>query len=363
MGFRSIRFYQFRNLENTLWTCTGREIFLVGENGQGKTNVLEGIYCLSYGTSFRAKKDENLIRMGEASCLVEGEYHPEGGIPIQVRFLLEGGQKRIRVDGKEIKDRSELIGKIPSILFLPEDTRFIVGSPEQQRHFFNQTSVLTDPLFLSLLTRFGRLLKQRNAALQQRQIELLDSFDLEFSRLGSEIMQARKRIVETFGKVFAEIFNDVSQLCIPVSIEYRPSWKTEDPEEVLLSLKETRERDLFLGTSASGPHRDRFRFFFGDGEFSTTASNGQIRLASLVLKIAQALFYSEKTGRKPILLLDDVLLEMDHLRRKRFFSFLPSYDQAFFTFLPDEPYQTYQSPVTQVYTVEKGGLKADGKTG
>jgi len=363
MGFHSIRFYQFRNLENALWTCSGKEIFLVGENGQGKTNVLEAVYCLSYGTSFRAKKDENLIRMGQTECGVEGIFSTESEVPIQVRFVLEQGQKRILVDGKEIRDRSAIIGKIPSILFVPEDTQFIVGPPERQRHFFNQTSVLTDPLFLSLWNRYGKLLKQRNAALKQDQREILEAFDQEFARLGIEISQLRKRIVEAFGQVFSTIFAEVSQLSIPVFIEYLPSWRYEEPKEVLRVLKETRERDLRVGSSTSGPHRDRFRFFFGEGEFSTTASNGQIRLASLVLKTAQALFYTEKIGRKPILLLDDVLLEMDHPRRKRFFSWLPAYDQAFFTFLPDEPYQTYLRPTTQVYTVEKGALKADGKTG
>jgi len=363
MGFRSIRFYQFRNLENTLWNCSGREIFLVGENGQGKTNVLEGVYCLSYGTSFRAKKDDHLIRMGAREALVEGEFLLEGGLSFQVRFLLTEGQKRLSADGKEIRDRSELVGKIPSILFIPEDTQFIVGPPERQRHFFNQTSVLGDPLFLPLWNRYGKLLKQRNAALRQGQKEILSAYDPEFVRLGIEITQSRKRIVEAFTRVFSEIFGQVSQLVVPVSIEYLPSWKTDEPKEVLHLLVQTRERELLLGASTSGPHRDRFRFFFGEGEFSTTASNGQIRLASLVLKTAQALFYAERTGRRPVLLLDDVLLEMDHSRRKRFISFLPAYDQAFFTFLPDEPYRTYLQPTTRVYTVKKGVLQPHEKGG
>ncbi len=335
----------------------------MGENGQGKTNILEGVYCLSYGTSFRAKKDENLIRLGGKECAVEGEFLSETEGNIQVRFLLREGQKRITVNEKEIRERSELIGKIPSILFIPEDTQFIVGPPERQRHFFNQTSVLAEPLFLSLWNRYGKLLRQRNAALKQGQVDVLEVYDQEFSRLGIEITQTRTRIVDAFGKVFSTIFGEVSQLPIPVSIEYLPSWKYGEVKEVLRLLKERRERDLFLGSSSSGPHRDRFRFLFGEGEFSTSASNGQIRLASLVLKTAQALFYSEKTARKPILLLDDVLLEMDLFRRKRFFSFLPAYEQAFFTFLPDEPYQTYLSSTTQVYTVLKGVLKADGKSG
>lgn len=360
MGFRSIRFYQFRNLENTLWNCSGKEIFLVGENGQGKTNVLEGVYCLSYGTSFRAKKEENLIRLGAREALVEGSFQPQDQSEFQVRFFLGEEQKRITLDGKEIRDRSYLVGKIPSILFVPEDTQFIVGPPERQRNFFNQTSILGDPLFLPLWNRYSKLLKQRNAALKQGQREILEVYDQEFVRIGIEISKARGRIVEAFARVFSEIFGQVSQLSIPVSIEYLPSWKTDEPKEVLSLLHQWRERELLLGASTSGPHRDRFRFLFGEGEFSTTASNGQIRLASLVLKTAQALFYSEKTGRKPVLLLDDVLLEMDHSRRKRFLSFLPAYDQAFFTFLPDELYEAYRSPATRVYTVNGGTLNADG---
>jgi len=360
MGFEYLRFYRFRNLEDTTLSCKGSEVFLVGENGQGKTNILEGVYCLSYGSSFRTRKDENLIQYGEKEALVEGFYTSDDS-SYKIRFHLTEEGKKIRLDGKDIRDRGELVGSVPCILFAPEDIRFIQGPPEMQRFFFNQTATLSNPFFLSIWKRYLRILKQRNAVLKAGNPNVLDVYDPEFIKTGMEITRERKILVASFLQTFSFLFKEVSQIDRDVSIRYVPSWNFEDPQEVQQVLQSKREADFTLGTTTTGPHRDRFRFFFGLKEFSSAASNGQIRLASLLLKSAQAHYVCEKTGRKPIFLVDDVLLEMDYPRRKRFLSHLPKYEQSFFTFLPDEPYTTYRTPSTRVYTVTQGVLKESGE--
>ena len=141
---------------------------------------------------------------------------------------------------------------------------------------------------------------------------------------------------------------------------YAPSWKEEEESGVFALLEKKRETDEFFATTTSGPHRDRFRFSFGEKEFSTAASTGQIRLASLILKMAQAEFFFSRCGRRPILLLDDVLLEIDPVKRKRVISRLPLYEQAFFTFLPDEPFPAYKKSDTLVYQLLNGKVSVHG---
>jgi len=139
-----------------------------------------------------------------------------------------------------------------------------------------------------------------------------------------------------------------------VEIGYSPSWKNESMESILIHLAEKREFDISLGTSMSGPHRDRIRFLKKENLFVPTASTGQRRLLALILRTAQAIFYTELTGRLPVLLMDDVMLELDPEKRQRFTSLLPEYDQLFCTFLPGEPFERYKKSTTKVYTITEG---------
>ena len=138
-----------------------------------------------------------------------------------------------------------------------------------------------------------------------------------------------------------------------------PSWKGDSEEKPIAWLGQRRENARIAGTSLSGPPRDRYLFVRAGADFSEKASTGQRRLLALLLRIAQARRFSEMTGKNPVLLLDDVLLEMDGEKRRKFISVMPEYDQAFFTFLPEEPYSLYQRPDTIVYTVEDGSVRTE----
>ena len=142
-----------------------------------------------------------------------------------------------------------------------------------------------------------------------------------------------------------------------MSIAYHPSWKkTKTSEDALELLEGKRERDKILGTTTSGPHRDDIVFKYGENDFSQLASTGQMRLLSLILKVTQAIYYHEQSGKKPILLLDDVLLELDAQRKVAFLASLPEYEQAVFTFLPEENFLHYAKKDTLLYSVKGGYL-------
>ena len=359
MGFRSVRFYNFRNIEDGELSFGAPEVFLVGENGQGKTNVIEAVYLLSFGSSFRTRKDEHFIRHGAGEMALEGKFS-DGGADTEILVKILDRHKEIRLEGKAVSHRREIIGRFPCIVFCHDDIGYITGAPDTQRLFFNQTLSLKDPLFLEIFGRYTRALKQRNAALRVKDINLARLFDEELAVCGIQIGRMRRELVDEFSGFFARFFAEVfADGCEPdrVKIRYVPSWRVEDLSAVRQILAGKIAQDVFFSSTTTGPHRDRFRFFFGEKDFSAAASTGQIRLASLILKTAQAAFFLSRAGRKPILLLDDVLLEMDPERRKRFIAQLPPSEQRFFTFLPDEQFPSYRKSDTLVYKVRGGRLE------
>ncbi|MDR1626698.1 MAG: DNA replication and repair protein RecF [Spirochaetia bacterium] len=356
MGFRALRFYNFRNIEDGEVAVDAPEVFLVGENGQGKTNLIEAVYLLSFGSSFRTRKDEHFLRHGQREMALEGRFS-SGGEEADILVSCAGRQKEIRLDGKTVRDRREIIGRFPCIVFCHDDIGYITGTPDRRRFFFNQTLGLKDPLYLDTLGRYTKALKQRNAAIKDKNWNIAPFFDEELVKTGLEISLMRRELTKEFSVFFACLFKEISGTRAEVEIGYSPSWQGEDRETALGFLRSKREADSFFSTTTTGPHRDRFRFYFGGRDFCAAASTGQIRLASLILKTAQATFFLSRSGRKPILLLDDVLLEMDPDRRRRFISLFPPYEQAFFTFLPDERFSAYQKRDTLVYQVCEGRFR------
>jgi DNA replication and repair protein RecF len=358
MPFDRIRFSSFRNLEDAEIGTDADRIFLVGENGQGKTNFLEALYYLSYGTSFRGPVDAEAVRRGARSFSIYGRARGPGsaGMPSdEVRVNWEGKIKDIRKNEKQVHDRKELIELNPSVVFCHEDFSFASGEPERRRFFFDQSAGLVSALYIDTLRDYKRILKQRNASLKAARHDLLALLDAQLAGKGLELMKCRTSLQAEFDSRFAQRYEAVSLLGIDVRIRYRPNWPADiGIDEILVRLESKRSEEVALGTSLSGPHRDRWSFSSDGADFAATASTGQMRLLSLTLRMVQAEYYTAMTGRLPVLLLDDVLLELDRGKRRRFLDLLPSSGQSFFTFLPGEPWEDYRTGSTLVYEVCDG---------
>ncbi|MAG13588.1 MAG: DNA replication and repair protein RecF [Spirochaetales bacterium] len=358
MGFQRITLFQFRNLQDAEVDVNSPEVFLVGENGQGKSNFMESIYLLCYGSSFRTRLDGDLVRHGCKSMSIRGDYI--GSAVEEVFLKIEGTTKIIQTDKKRVQDRKQLIDQMPCIVFCHDDIDFVSGTPERRRWFFNQTMSLNNPLFIDTLRQYAKVIKMRNAAIKNNEMgDLLSIYDQQAAALGLEIQRNRGNAIDRFNETFSKLFHRVSGLPGDINIRYSPSWKNaETIDQALRIMHERRKTDLLLKTSTSGPHRDRMSFYLDEREFSKIASTGQRRLMSLVLRVAQALFFTQESGKKPVLLIDDVLLELDAQKRERFLMELPDYEQAFFTFLPDEPYDRYKRQDTKVFDVSAGALSS-----
>lgn len=354
MAFTSVRVYQFRNLEPATVDTDAREVFLVGENGQGKTNLLEAVYFSCFGSSFRTRRNETLIRHG---C---GEMSVHSTVDIDDRRRVitikqRGRRKEIEIDGAPVVDRKELVNMVPCIVFCHDDISFVTGGPEMQRWFVNQTLSLIEPSYLDELRQFNRVLRSRNAALKAHQIGVLDALDEQLVMSGKPIVAHRREVTTRFDRLVVSLFRSVFDETADLDLQYRPAWATANPED---ELSAKRAIDVRLGTTTGGPHRDRFVFLLNGVPLSDSGSTGQMRLVSLILRVAQSTMLANSRKRKPVLLLDDVLLELDPLRRARFVDHLPDYEQAFFTFLPDEQFSRLRGSSSTMFRVEGGILHA-----
>ena len=309
-------------------------------------------------------------------------YRREDSESHKISVIFEGNKKRIEKDGKKIQDRKELINTIPCILFCHDDMRFATGEPEARRFFIDQSLSLYDSAYLDDIRSYKKILKSRNMILKNHEYEMLDVYDQQLAQVGLIVQDKRKKAIFQFNQIFGKLFEQITGID-GVSISYHPSWKAREFHEegnsleklenvesaknffpasqdnpslqdVSVLLKMQRERDKVMETTLSGPHRDRIDFVKSRQLFVPTASTGQRRLISLILRVSQSVYYTRVTGLKPVLLMDDVLLELDPDKRAKLTALLPDYEQLFCTFLPGEPYERYMHETTRVYKINGG---------
>lgn len=360
MPFLSLHTYNFRNLQNEQIDLSSREVYFTGENGQGKSNLLEALYYSSYGNSFRTRNDAEIIKIGENSLSLYAFYKSQNSSSHTTKIVLENGHKTIEKDGKFLKDRKELVNTMPCVLYSHDDLDFAIGEPERRRFFIDQSLSMYDVLYIDVLRRYKKILKSRNILLKEQKYELLETMDFQLAQNGIEIQEKRKKAVFQFNQIFGDLYQRVTGID-GVKIKYEPSWKDKTNEnltpnlaDVINILATKREVDKIRQTTMSGPHRDKIIFTRNDQLFIPTASTGQRRLIALLLRTAQATFYTQITGNKPVLLMDDVMLELDPTKRKKLTHLLPDYEQLFCTFLPGEPYDQYKTEQTSVYKISEG---------
>ncbi|MCM1322335.1 MAG: DNA replication and repair protein RecF [Bacteroides sp.] len=353
MPFLSISLQNVRNIEDCTIDLLAKEVFFVGKNGQGKTNLLESLYISAYGTSFKTHSDNEIVKTGQSSYKIRNFFRNNSEKCDIVTVSYEKNKKRIEKNGKKIIDRKELISTIPCVLFCHEDIGFANGEPEKRRFFIDQSLSMYDIVYLDTLRKYKRALKTRNQLLKEKNYEMVDIYDTPLLDTGIEIVKKRQLAVFQFNAIFGKLYETITGIS-NVTISYESSWKDKNRDEIADILNEKREADKIMGTTMSGPHRDKIIFTRNKKLFIPTASTGQIRLVSILLRVSQAMYYSQLTGKKPVLLMDDVLLELDPEKKEKVISVLPEYDQLFCTFLPEEPYSRYCRANTRVYFVEKG---------
>lgn len=360
MRFLSASIHDFRNISSADVSIDAEDIVLTGINGQGKTNFLEAVYTLCYGSSFRTSHIRECVRNGSEGFCLSAYAFDDKGIKERINISFSGGKRRIEIDGKEVVDRKDLIYRFPCIVFSHDDILFVKGEPEMRRRFFDQMMSLYSPFFFDSMRSYRSILMQRNAAVRKGDRILAGLYDGRLALFGIEIMKSRAEAVYGFNRIFPDLYRKISGRDDEITVRYQPSWGSMDEaEDIERYLKENIDRDMVLSTTTSGPHRDRFTVMCGSSPFAAIGSTGQIRLASILFRIAEAVYFTDKTGIKPMLLIDDVLLELDSAKRGMVLSSLPGYSQSFYTFLPRESYFSDRKERVLSYRVEEGGFFLD----
>jgi len=344
--------YHFRNLKDKEYFFDAPEVILVGKNGQGKTNILESIYMLCLANSFRSRKFEDICRMGMHDMSVKGYFYSD----IDISVFFENKKKTVYVNDKILKDRRDLLHNVQCVAFVHEDIQYINGSPLLRRRYLDQCLSIINPLYIDVLRSYKKVLYNRNIILKSQDTILLDVLDMQLVEYGMQIVQERLGFLERFSSRIGEIFSHVSGMKSLLKITYKTSWKNSEKEKILSYVKTVRDKELLMRMTLTGPHRDDIDVFFSGKNFTSVASTGQIRLLSLIFKIIQAQISNETYSYQPILLFDDVLLELDEIYQNRFLSFIPPYDQVFFTFLKEKQFQRFYTKQTKYYTVHAGDI-------
>jgi DNA replication and repair protein RecF len=331
--------------------------FIIAPNGMGKSNLLEMIYYLGHIRSFRNASDRELIRKGEKSFSLEGRFI-SNAVPNTIKVSYHN-KKDIIYNNKRLSKFSEVLGKLVSVLFSSEDIFIISGSPSVSRKFFDMFLSVIDPEYVSYLNRYTHILKQKNAMLKQEDPgPMLTIYDQQLIPVIEWLCHRRSEFIKQVSLRFQEKYNTMGRFNHKVKIVYSPSMKLQDFSELIIreKLSSSHTRDIENGFSTEGPHRDNYLFLINGVPFRKFASLGQTRLAALVLKLVQYDWYREVFGIKPVMLLDDVTLELDPLRKERFLQGLSSGGQFFLTVTGDAYLSFFDSSSINRIEVSDGSI-------
>jgi DNA replication and repair protein RecF len=317
---------QFRNLNHRSLSFAPGVNLITGENGQGKTNLLEAVFFFKFGRSFRTRIDEEMIRFGEAYCRAEvscvfDDDHGEGF----AAALERGGGKNIKINGKPVEKLLGLVGRYPVVLFGPQDMGLVTGQPAERRRFLDMVGSMTDSAYVGVLKEYRRILSQRNAALRaQASRRERDVWNKELVEKGCTLTLHRvalTSVLERHLKQHAAGLNAPFKFALSYdSAVVRETGATDDGhktdgidlqavfETKLLSL-ETEE--LRRGTTLVGPHRDDLAITMGGETVRRFGSQGQRRLLAVLLKLAELSHLETELKERCVLLLDDVFSEFD----------------------------------------------------
>lgn len=347
MYITSLHINGYRNLKPEVFAPSKGCNVILGSNAQGKTNLLEAIYYCAFGKSHRQKTDEGLIGFDE-KCASLKCYFWRNELHHNINVFLTPGQKKIAVDGSPIKKRSELIGRLPVIMFCPEDLNIVKGSPGERRKYMDRGLSQLYPKYFEALSRYFAVLKNRNADLKAGG-KTLEAWDEQLAIYGTVINKFRQKYIDDIGKLAGGlhrymIIKEKISLALPLDE------RLLDKESYIKALYEARERDLKFGVTTIGPHKDDIDIAIMGREAKMFGSQGQQRTIAISMKLAELKYVEKNIGETPILLMDDVMSELDKTRQSRLMSQIGNF-QSFITTTHME-----LAHHGDIYTVRKGSI-------
>ena len=325
MNLETLQLRSFRNYAEAEIEFDPGVNLIVGDNAQGKTNLLEAIAYLGSGKSFRAQKTSEMVRFGADFGEIQGQVFAQEREQT-LRYLLFPGSRprQIRRNGARKKSASELSGVLPTVLFCPEDLMILKMGSSQRRRFGDLALCQLRPNYDAALTEYHRILDQKSRILKDRFenpaiAAILPEYNLRLCQVGALLISYRARFYEGLGKSAAKFHSQFSGGVENFSLQYKTVSTVSDPfapvakltEDLLDHLQRHERAELETAQCLTGPHKDDFTVALNGVDLKSYGSQGQTRTSAISLKLAQRELMAREWGEEPVLLLDDVLSELD----------------------------------------------------
>lgn len=313
MRVKSLSINNLRNISSTQIDLNPCLNCFVGDNGAGKTSILEGLSVLSKGRSFRSGQISSLIGPENNSFQVIGKTESQGGNTHQLGMERDANGWSARLDGEDVSQLSELTRLLPHVLLEPNSHVLVSGPPEGRRRYMDWGVFHVEHAFLTLWRRYNRVLKQRNAALKQANRLVVESLDSQFVQLGEKLHNARESHVGSLNTILQKQLSVFCEALEDISLSYRKGWTGDSLAE---AVQASGSRDLERGSTGPGPHKADLYLTLNGVPAKERLSRGEQKAMTAALIMAQAQMIGE-SGEKPILMLDDLSSELDeqHLEK------------------------------------------------
>lgn len=299
----------FRNIDEALIEFSASVNIFYGQNAQGKTNLIEALYLCATGRSMRTNIEQEMIKFGSSIASVKLAFF--NGETICVNF--ENAKKNIFVNGTQITKLGELLGKLPIVIFSPEDLQLIKSNPSARRKFMDTEICQINKFYYYKLKQYYRILRQRNAFLKNNPtVEMFDIWDNQLIEHGLKIINEREKFIQKINEQAAKIYSHITNANETLRVIYKPNVTSED---FAAKIKKHRDYDIFNGSTSNGIHKDDLTFEINGKSAKIYGSQGQQKTVALTLKLAEINLIHEVTSKFPVLLLDDILSELDESRR------------------------------------------------
>jgi DNA replication and repair protein RecF len=319
----------FRNYVSGSFDLTAGTTAIIGDNGQGKTNLAEALAYLATLSSFRGAPTEAMVRVGASTAVIRATVrHDDGRETLIEAELAAAGRSRVQVNRQKLARVRDLLGSLRVTVFSPDDLTLVKGSPGDRRRFLDDTLVALATKYDAIRLDIDRIVRQRNTLLKQAggrltdEIEVtLDVWDTKFSEVADQFGHARATLVARLAPMVHEAYEHLAGHPTAVDLSYEPLWRRSG---LRVALAEARTVDIRRGVSTVGPHRDELSMSINGLPSRTHASQGEQRTLALALRLAGHRLVTDRTGSAPILVLDDVLSELDDHRGTALLGHLPA---------------------------------------
>lgn len=333
MRIKCIKLLNFRNYEKLELKFNSKKNIIIGKNGMGKTNIIEAIYMLAFTRSFRASKDELTIKSGTDSLKIEGIIKDK--VENKYNVILNESGKKVSINDNNIRRISDYLSRINIVLFNSEDLKLIKDSPSTRRKLIDIELSQFSNEYLKYLSRYQQLLKQRNSYLKTLYLngnasrQYLDILTNELVKIGIIIKDIREQFINDINEYLPSIYYKISGIN-NLQVNYLSTFKNKDEDKILKFMKKNIDKDIILGSTYYGVHKDDIEFIFNGVNIKDFGSEGEQKNAIIAFKLAELELFKKK-NILPILILDDLFSELDSEKINNIFNYIDDDIQVFIT--------------------------------